>query len=112
MRPKLTGFSPGSNRRVLGVWVVFVLALVSWALGGYVGAAIAVVGGHRAGVRPVVGPAGVVMGGVMRCVAGARSAGTPQSPWPTTDPGEGCGYKTVLPWWRCSSSVERTKPPR
>ncbi|EFG77223.1 type VII secretion protein EccE [Mycobacterium parascrofulaceum ATCC BAA-614] len=42
MRSTLTGFSPGSNRRVLGVWVVFVLAAASWAVGGYIGAAIAV----------------------------------------------------------------------
>lgn len=42
MRPKLTGFSPGSNRRVVGVCSVFVLALVSWALGGYISAALAV----------------------------------------------------------------------
>ncbi|MGB9302311.1 MAG: type VII secretion protein EccE [Mycobacterium sp.] len=41
----LTGFSQGSNRRVVGVWVVFLLALASWALGGYLGAAIAVVVG-------------------------------------------------------------------
>ena len=41
----LTGFSQGSNRRVFGVWVVFLLALASWALGGYIGAAIAVVVG-------------------------------------------------------------------
>ena len=45
MRSKLTGFSPGSNRRVVGVWVVFVLAVASWALAGYIGAAIAVVVG-------------------------------------------------------------------
>ena len=45
MRPTLTGFSPGSNRRVVGVWVLFVLALVSWAVGGYIGAAIAVLVG-------------------------------------------------------------------
>ncbi len=45
MRPKLTGFGPGSNRRVVGVWVVFLLAVASWALGGYLGAAIAVVVG-------------------------------------------------------------------
>ncbi len=45
MRPKLTGFSAGSNRRVFGVWVVFLLALACWALGGYVGAAVAVVVG-------------------------------------------------------------------
>jgi type VII secretion protein EccE len=45
MRSKLTGFSPGSNRRVVGVWVVFLLALASWVLGGYIGAAIAVVVG-------------------------------------------------------------------
>ena len=43
MRPTLTGFSSASNRRVIGVWVVFVLALVSWWLGGYIGAVIAVV---------------------------------------------------------------------
>lgn len=42
MRSTLTGFSPGSNRRVLGVWVVFLLAAASWAVGGYIGAAIAV----------------------------------------------------------------------
>ncbi len=42
MRPRLTGFSPGSNRRVIGVWVVFLLALACWALGGYIGAALAV----------------------------------------------------------------------
>ncbi|OJZ71926.1 type VII secretion protein EccE [Mycobacterium paraffinicum] len=43
MSSKLTGFSPGSNRRVLGVWVVFVLAVASWAVGGYIGAAVAAV---------------------------------------------------------------------
>jgi len=42
MRPALTGFGPGSNRRVVGVCVVFVLALAGWALGGYLGAAVAV----------------------------------------------------------------------
>ncbi|CAM4471554.1 Type VII secretion system protein EccE1 [Mycobacterium basiliense] len=42
---KLTGFSPGSNRRVFGVWVVFLLMLASWTLGGYIGALIAVVVG-------------------------------------------------------------------
>ena len=36
----LTGFTQPSNRRVVGVWVVFLLALASWALGGYIGAAI------------------------------------------------------------------------
>ncbi len=45
MRPRLTGFSPGSNRRVLGVCVVFLLALLSWTLAGYIGAAIAAVVG-------------------------------------------------------------------
>ncbi|BBZ72619.1 type VII secretion protein EccE [Mycobacterium paraseoulense] len=45
MRPTLTGFGPGSNRRVLGVWVLFVLAVASWAVGGYIGAAVAVVVG-------------------------------------------------------------------
>ncbi|ORV51514.1 type VII secretion protein EccE [Mycobacterium europaeum] len=43
MRPTLTGFSRGSNRRVVGVWVVFLLAVASWAAGGYIAAAIAVV---------------------------------------------------------------------
>jgi type VII secretion protein EccE len=43
MRSTLAGFSPGSNRRVVGVWVVFLLSLVSWELGGYIGAVIAVV---------------------------------------------------------------------
>ncbi|OBH90570.1 type VII secretion protein EccE [Mycobacterium sp. E2733] len=42
MTSALTGFSRGSNRRVLGVWVVFLLAAASWAVGGYLGAAIAV----------------------------------------------------------------------
>lgn len=45
MRPNLTGFSRGSNRRVVGVWVVFVLALASWLLGGYIAAAVAVLVG-------------------------------------------------------------------
>lgn len=45
MRPGLTGFSSGSNRRVVGVWVVFGLALVSGLLGGYIAAAIAAVVG-------------------------------------------------------------------
>ncbi|OBH79666.1 hypothetical protein A5682_17055 [Mycobacterium mantenii] len=45
MRPDLTGFSRGSNRRVVGVWVVFVLAFASWLVGGYIGAAVAVVAG-------------------------------------------------------------------
>ncbi|WP_156690596.1 type VII secretion protein EccE [Mycobacterium sp. Marseille-P9652] len=46
MRSKLTGFGPSSDRRVVGVCVVFLLALGSWALAGYVGAAAAtVVGG-------------------------------------------------------------------
>ena len=45
MRSTLTGFSPGSNRRVVGVWVVFVLALASWALGGYIAAGVTVVVG-------------------------------------------------------------------
>ena len=45
MRPTLAGFSSGSNRRVTGVWVVFLAALLSWSLGGYIGAAIAVVVG-------------------------------------------------------------------
>ncbi|OBH09515.1 type VII secretion protein EccE [Mycobacterium sp. E1747] len=45
MSSKLTGFSPGSNRRVLGVWVLFLLAVASWAVGGYIGAGVAVVVG-------------------------------------------------------------------
>ena len=45
MRSKLTGFGAGSNRRVVGVWAVFLLGSVSWALGGYIGAAIALVVG-------------------------------------------------------------------
>ena len=44
MRSTLTGFGPGSNRRFVGVWVVFLLTLLSWWLGGYIGAVIAVVG--------------------------------------------------------------------
>ncbi|MBV8788297.1 MAG: type VII secretion protein EccE [Mycobacterium sp.] len=43
MRPTLTGFSRGSNRRVVGVWIIFILALVSWLLVGWIGAAVAVV---------------------------------------------------------------------
>lgn len=45
MRPTLTGFGPGSDRRILGVSVVFSLTLASWAIGGYIGAGIAVVVG-------------------------------------------------------------------
>lgn len=45
MRPDLTGFTRGSNRRVVGVWVVFVLALAGWLVGGYIGAAVAIVVG-------------------------------------------------------------------
>ncbi len=45
MRSRLTGFSPGSNRRVVGVWAVFVLVLAGWALGGYLGVAVALVVG-------------------------------------------------------------------
>lgn len=45
MRSTLTGFSPGSNRRVVGVWVVFLLAVASWAAAGYIGAAVAAVVG-------------------------------------------------------------------
>ncbi|OIN79578.1 type VII secretion protein EccE [Mycobacterium malmoense] len=41
MRSRLTGFSPGSNRRVVGVLAVFLLALAGWAAGGYLGAAVA-----------------------------------------------------------------------
>ncbi|UXA07140.1 type VII secretion protein EccE [Mycobacterium sp. SMC-2] len=48
MRPRLTGFSPGSNRRVLGVGVVFLLAVAGWAVGGYIGAAVAVAVGVAA----------------------------------------------------------------
>ncbi|GAA4538046.1 type VII secretion protein EccE [Mycobacterium paraffinicum] len=48
MSSTLTGFSRGSNRRVLGVWVVFLLAAASWAVGGYIGAAIAVAVGVAA----------------------------------------------------------------
>lgn len=48
MRPRLTGFPPGSNRRVVGVSVIFVLALVSGLLGGYIAAAVAVVIGVAA----------------------------------------------------------------
>jgi type VII secretion protein EccE len=45
MRSTLTGFSPGSNRWVIGIVVIFSLALASWAVGGYIGAAVAVVVG-------------------------------------------------------------------
>ena len=41
MSPRLTGFSPGSNQRVAGVGVVFLLTLASWAVAGYIGAAVA-----------------------------------------------------------------------
>ena len=43
MRSRLTGFSPDSNRRAVGILAVFLLALASWALAGYIGAAVAVV---------------------------------------------------------------------
>ncbi|BBZ50416.1 type VII secretion protein EccE [Mycobacterium heidelbergense] len=45
MRSRLTGFGPGSDRRVIGVLAVFVLALAGWAVGGYAGAAAAVLVG-------------------------------------------------------------------
>lgn len=45
MTSKLTGFSPRSARRVAGVWTVFVLASAGWALGGQLGAVMAVVVG-------------------------------------------------------------------
>lgn len=45
MRSSLTGFSSVSERRVVGVWVVFLLTLAGWALGGYIGAGIALVVG-------------------------------------------------------------------
>ncbi|MCV7377148.1 type VII secretion protein EccE [Mycobacterium alsense] len=41
MTPRLTGFSPASNRRVVGILVVFLLALASWPFGGYIGAGVA-----------------------------------------------------------------------
>ena len=34
MRPNLCGFTPGSNRRVVGVSVVFILAFAGWLVGG------------------------------------------------------------------------------
>ena len=43
MTSTLAGFTPGSNRRVAGVWVVSLLTLAGWGLGGYLGAAIAAV---------------------------------------------------------------------
>jgi len=45
MSSRLTGFSAGSNRRVVGIVVIFLLALASWVIGRYVGAAVAVVVG-------------------------------------------------------------------
>ncbi|KAA1249117.1 type VII secretion protein EccE [Mycobacterium simiae] len=45
MRSSLTGFGSVSDRRVVGVWVIFVLALAGWAVGGYIGAGMAVVVG-------------------------------------------------------------------
>ncbi|MDD4867227.1 MAG: type VII secretion protein EccE [Mycobacterium sp.] len=42
MRPTLTGFGQDSDRRMLGVLVVFGLAVAAWAVGGSVGATIAV----------------------------------------------------------------------
>jgi type VII secretion protein EccE len=45
VRSTLAGFSAGSKRRVVGVWVVCLLALVSWGLGGYIGAVIAAIAG-------------------------------------------------------------------
>ncbi|OBI92075.1 type VII secretion protein EccE [Mycobacterium sp. 1245805.9] len=41
MRPRLTGFHHASNRRVVGILVVFLLAVAGWAIGRYVGAAVA-----------------------------------------------------------------------
>ncbi|MEE6179086.1 type VII secretion protein EccE [Mycobacterium sp. 050134] len=48
MTTSLTGFGRDSDRRVIGVAVVFLLALASWALAGYIGAAVAVVAGGAA----------------------------------------------------------------
>lgn len=45
MRSRLTGFSAASNRRVVGILLVFLLAVACWAVGGYIGAAAAVVVG-------------------------------------------------------------------
>jgi type VII secretion protein EccE len=44
VRPALAGFSPDSDRRVIGVCVVFLFALAGWALAGHAGAAIAAPG--------------------------------------------------------------------
>ncbi|ORB95574.1 type VII secretion protein EccE [Mycobacterium persicum] len=45
MRLTLTGFDPVSVRRLVGIWVVFGLALGGWAVGGYVGAGVALAAG-------------------------------------------------------------------
>jgi ESX secretion system protein EccE len=45
MRSSLTGFDAASNRRVVGILVVFVLAVAGWVAGRYVGAAVAAVVG-------------------------------------------------------------------
>ncbi|VBA62273.1 type VII secretion protein EccE [Mycobacterium attenuatum] len=45
MRSRLTGFTSVSTRRVVGVWVVFLFAVVGWAVGGYLGAAVALLVG-------------------------------------------------------------------
>ncbi len=45
MRSGLTRFTAGSNRRVVGIAAVFLLALGSWTLGGYIGTAAALVVG-------------------------------------------------------------------
>lgn len=63
MTSKLTGFSPRSARRVAGVWTVFVLASAGWALGGQLGAVMAVVVGVALVFVQWWGRAGVVVGG-------------------------------------------------
>lgn len=107
MTSKLTGFSPRSARRVAGVWTVFVLASAGWALGGQLGAVMAVVVGVALVFVQWWGQPAWSWA-VLGCGVGVPSNGMTQLPWPTTDPGVASACKTVSRWWRCNFSAERT----
>lgn len=104
---KLTGFSPRSARRVAGVWTVFVLASAGWALGGQLGAVMAVVVGVALVFVQWWGQPAWSW-----AVLGLRG----RRPVKWNDPitlannrsGVASACKTVSRWWRCNFSAERT----
>lgn len=107
MTSKLTGFSPRSARRVAGVWTVFVLASAGWALGGQLGAVMAVVVGVALVFVQWWGQPAWSW-----AVLGLRG----RRPVKWNDPitlannrsGGGVRVQTVSRWWRCNFSAERT----